>query len=83
MRAHNLQSIKLDIINRITSIEDKSIIEKVWDILSPTTAEKEQKATSKEKEAIIKNIKAAVKELNLIKEGKLKGIPAKDLLDEL
>jgi hypothetical protein len=35
------------------------------------------------KEQILQGIKNAVKEVNLIKTGKLKGIPAKDLLNEL
>ncbi len=35
------------------------------------------------KEDIKTNLKQAVTELNLIKEGKLKGISAKNLLDEL
>lgn len=35
------------------------------------------------KEQILQGIKDAVKEINLIKAGKLKGIPAKDLLNEL
>jgi hypothetical protein len=35
------------------------------------------------KEQILQGIRDAVKEVNLIKAGKLKGIPAKDLLDEL
>lgn len=35
------------------------------------------------KEQILQGIKNAVKEVNLIKAGKLKGIPAKDLLNEL
>jgi hypothetical protein len=32
---------------------------------------------------ILEGIKEAVEEVKLIKQGKLKGIPAKDLLDEL
>jgi hypothetical protein len=32
---------------------------------------------------MLEGIKEAVKEVNLIKEGKLKGIPAKELLNEL
>lgn len=32
---------------------------------------------------VLEGIKEAVEEMKLIKEGKLKGIPAKDLLDEL
>jgi len=35
------------------------------------------------KEEILEGIKQAVKELNLIKEGKLKGRPVQELLDEL
>lgn len=35
------------------------------------------------KEQILQGIKNAVKEVNLIKAGKLKGMPAKDLLNEL
>jgi hypothetical protein len=35
------------------------------------------------KEEIVANLTQAFKELKLIKEGKLKGIPAKKLLDEL
>lgn len=35
------------------------------------------------KENILKGIKKAVEEVNLIKAGKRKGIPVKDLLDEL
>jgi hypothetical protein len=35
------------------------------------------------KEEILKDLKESVHEVNLIKKGKLKGIPAKDLLNEL
>lgn len=35
------------------------------------------------KAEVFEGIKEAVKEMKLIKAGKLKGIPAKDLLDEL
>ena len=41
------------------------------------------KKLSDEKAELMSNIKEAVEELNLIKQGKLKGIPAKDLLDGL
>lgn len=34
-------------------------------------------------EAIIDNIKQGIKEVNLIKKGKLKGTPARDFLNEL
>lgn len=41
------------------------------------------KPLSDEKAELMSNFKEAVEELNLIKQGKLKGIPAKDLLNEL
>lgn len=41
------------------------------------------KTLSNEKADLISDIKESVDELNLIKKGKLKGIPAKDLIDEL
>ena len=39
--------------------------------------------TSSTKEAFLQNFKQAIEEVNLIKEGKLKGTNAKDLLNEL
>jgi len=41
------------------------------------------KTISDEKALLIVEIKEAVEELTLIRQGKLKGIPAKQLLDEL
>ena len=41
------------------------------------------KLLSDEKFLILDEIKDAVLELNLIRQGKLKGIPAKQLLDEI
>ena len=41
------------------------------------------KTISDEKALLIEEIKEAVDQLNLIRMGKLKGIPAKQLLDEL
>ncbi len=35
------------------------------------------------KKKVLKDLKQAVKEMHLIKQGKLKGIPAKELLNEL
>ncbi|MDZ4809647.1 MAG: hypothetical protein SGI96_15460 [Bacteroidota bacterium] len=35
------------------------------------------------KKKVLKSVSRAVKEVNLIKAGKLKGIPAKDLVNEL
>lgn len=41
------------------------------------------KMISDEKALLMEEIKEAVEELKLIRQGKLKGIPAKQLLDEL
>ncbi|MEO8944817.1 MAG: hypothetical protein ABI297_09470 [Ginsengibacter sp.] len=41
------------------------------------------KSISDEKSLLIEEMKEAVEELKLIRQGKLKGIPAKQLLDEL
>jgi hypothetical protein len=41
------------------------------------------KTISEEKALLMEEIKEAVEELKLVREGKLKGIPAKLLLDEL
>lgn len=38
---------------------------------------------SNSKDNLMQDIREAIEELNLIKQGKLKGIPARDLLDEL
>ena len=41
------------------------------------------KTLSDEKALLMEEIKEAVEELKLVRQGKLKGIPAKQLLDEL
>lgn len=41
------------------------------------------KTISNEKALLMEEIKEAVEELTLIRQGKLKGIPAKQLLDDL
>ena len=41
------------------------------------------KTISNEKALLMLEIKEAVEELSLIRQGKLKGVPAKQLLDEL
>lgn len=50
-----------------------------------TTQEKFEKRTrpNKEKKQVLGELKQAVKELNLIKKGKLQGRNAQDFLDEL
>jgi hypothetical protein len=53
---------------------------KSLDFVKKVETETERAPTKKE---ILAGIKQAVKEVNLIKAGKMKGIPARQLLDEL
>ena len=52
-------------------------------VLQSLSFVKKAKKISTEKALLMEEIKEAVEELKLIREGKLKGIPAKQLLDEL
>ncbi len=65
----------------ILDIEDSKALY-LMEVLKGLTFVKTQ-TISNEKAELISNIKNAVDELNLIKEGKLKGIPVKQLLNEL
>ncbi len=78
MKSVAIQSKKLDIITKITSIEDNSILEKVLNLL--TTSMPEAKI-SKEKKEIIEDVKQGIKELKMIEQGKLKSTPLKDFLN--
>lgn len=80
MKSVAIQSKKLDIITKITSIEDNSILEKVLNLLSTSMPETK---ISNEKKEIIRDIKQGMKELKMIEQGKLKSTPLKDFLDEL
>jgi hypothetical protein len=44
---------------------------------------KKANSATRHKTGLFKKIKEAVEEVKLIKQGKLKGIPAKELLDDL
>lgn len=48
---------------------------------SPLSPDKKRMSPYKKK--VLNNLKQAVKEMHLIKQGKLKGIPAKEILNEL
>ncbi len=80
MKSVAIQSKKLDIITKITSIEDISILEKVLNLLSTSMPETK---ISKDKKEIIGDIKQGMKELKMIEQGKLKSTPLKDFLNEL
>lgn len=80
----SIQTVKLNIINRITSIEDKLLLKQVWDIItSNDDVEHSTKKHTKEEKEILSNIKKGIEEVKLIEQDKLKATPLKDLLDEI
>lgn len=80
----SIQTVKLNIINRITSIEDKLLLKQVWDIISSNDeVEHSMKKYTKEEKEILSNIKKGIEEVKLIEQNKLKATPLKDLLDEI
>lgn len=57
---------------------------KDWEVLKKRLEGfKQEEDTEPAKQEILDGIKQAVKEVNLIKQGKLKATPLKDFLDEL
>lgn len=60
--------------------DDKAL--RLLEVLKSLPYIKTQQLTD-EKAQIISDIRTAVEEFRLVRQGKLKGIPAKDLLDEL
>ncbi len=40
MKSSNIQTVKLNIINKIGMSEDKSLLQKVWDIISSSETDK-------------------------------------------
>jgi hypothetical protein len=74
MSTQNIHAKKLDIISAITSTEDQSVIEKIWNIIHSKTSKKEQMAI---------DLVDAFNDVKLHQEGKIKLKSAKDLLYEL
>lgn len=74
MSTQNIHSKKLDIISAITSIEDNSIIEKIWSVINSKTTKKEQMAI---------DLADAFNDVKLHQQGKIKLKSAKDLIHEL
>ena len=76
MNSANIQTVKLDIISKISHMEDKNILQKVWDLI----ANEEQNHS---KDEILENIKAGIIEMKSVENGKTKAKPLKDLWDGL
>lgn len=80
MKSVAIQSKKLDIITKITSIDDNILLEKILQLLSTPNGEN---TIDKEKQEIVTDLKQGLKELKMIQQGKLKSTPLKEFLDEL
>jgi hypothetical protein len=79
METHNIQRKKLDIISRITSIEDRLILEKIWKLLSSSPKNENSDA----KNSALENIKSGIIEMKLVENGKSNARPITDLLNEI
>ena len=67
------------LINRITAIDDKSMLQKIWEMVSSNeSTQQNERVYNKEEKEILNSIKKGLKEVQLIKEGKLKATYAKD-----
>nr|WP_299207521.1 hypothetical protein [uncultured Brumimicrobium sp.] len=84
MATNDIQSVKLSIINKITNIEDKSLLKRVWEIIQSNEDTKQtSRAFSKEEKEILNSIRKGIEEIKLIEKGKLKATSLNDFLDEL
>jgi len=80
MKSVAIQSKKLDIITKITSIDDNILLEKILQlILTPSS----ENTIDKEKQEIVTDLKQGLKELKMIQQGKLKSTPLNEFLNEL
>jgi hypothetical protein len=80
MKSVAIQCKKLDIITKITSIDDNVLLEKILQlILTPNS----ENTIDKEKQEIVTDLKQGLKELKLIQQGKLKSTPLNEFLNEL
>ena len=77
------QAIRSDLHQLIDKIDDANFLNALREIIRKADFQTEEEYIEPTKEEILANIKEAVKELNLIKQGKLKARPASELLDEL
>ena len=80
MKSVAIQSKKLDIINRITSLDDIDLLEKVLQLLSTSSMDSN---ISYAKDEILTDLKQGLKELKMIQQGKLKSTPLNEFLNEL
>ena len=83
------EAIKTDFINLINSATDMGALEKLYKqakkalSASTTTTTKVQEEDGDSKEYILAGLAEACREMKLARQGKLKGRPARELLNEL
>lgn len=81
------EAIKTDFINLINSATDMGALEKLYKqakkALSASTTTKVQEEDGDSKEYILAGLAEACREMKLARLGKLKGRPARELLNEL
>lgn len=63
--------------------DDKDILRQIIDYVKKLAENKRKRAQEKEKQKTLEQIDHALAQVNLIKEGKIKCIPAEELLNEL
>ena len=80
MKSVTIQSKKLDIITKITSIDDNILLEKILQLILTPNGEN---TIDKEKQEIVTDLKQGLKELKMIQQGKLKSTPLNEFLNEL
>jgi hypothetical protein len=80
MKSVAIQSKKLDIITKITSIDDNILLEKILQLILTPNGEN---TIDKEKQEIVTDLKQGLKELKMIQQGKLKSTPLNEFLNEL
>lgn len=80
MKPVSLQSKKIDIINRICSLDDIVLLEKILQLISTSSMDSK---IFHDKDEILTDLKQGLKELKMIQQGKLKSTPLKDFLHDL
>lgn len=88
MKAVRLESEQNELIRRILAVDDVDVLKKVKALLlkydmRKTDVVAEEAAPYKTKAETLKGFDEACKDMKLAREGKLKGRPIEELLDEL
>lgn len=77
------QSVLQDVVSLLDDNESMKKLHEFLQSLKSQKTEAEEDMIAKEKEEILDDIREGFKELKLMKQGKLKGRPVEELLNEL